>query len=43
MYKIETGEIFAYDSAVHEFRPLLEVEAGEEADVPRYRNARAIA
>jgi carbonic anhydrase len=43
MYKIETGEIFAYDSAVHEFRPLLDVEAGEEVDGPRYRNARAIA
>ena len=28
MYKIETGEIFAYDSNAHQFRPILDVEDG---------------
>ena len=28
MYKIETGEIFAYDSHAHQFRPLMDVEDG---------------
>lgn len=28
MYKIETGEIFAYDSHAHQFRPILDVEDG---------------
>ncbi|QDU26805.1 Carbonic anhydrase [Anatilimnocola aggregata] len=42
MYKIETGQIFAYDSAVHEFRPVLEVEDGSDDESPRYRS-RAIA
>lgn len=26
MYKIETGEIFAYDATAHQFRPLMELE-----------------
>ncbi|WP_425617465.1 carbonic anhydrase [Anatilimnocola sp. NA78] len=36
MYKIETGEIFAYDSAAHEFRPVLDVEDAGDYDGPRY-------
>jgi carbonic anhydrase len=31
MYKIETGEIFAYDSHVHQFRLLTELAANEES------------
>lgn len=43
MYKIETGEIFAYDSTTHEFRPMSEVEGGDVDDVPLYHSSRAIA
>jgi len=36
MYKIETGEIFAYDSNSHEFRPVLDVEDSGDYDGRRF-------